>query len=70
MRNSLIPAGQKQKQKQTKKQNTGRGNQFILLKTKQLALGRSGYPKCVHFRVDVLENNYNPSQDALFLLNS
>lgn len=41
MRNSLIPAGQKKKK--------GRGNQFILLKTKQLAL-RSGSPKMCSFQ--------------------
>ena len=68
VRNSLIPAGQKQNKNKNKK--TGRGNQFVLLKTKQLALGTSGSPKCVHFIVDVLKNNYNPSRDALFLLNS
>lgn len=39
MRNSLIPAGQKRG-----------GNQLILLKTKQLALGRRGSPKMCSFQ--------------------
>lgn len=43
MRNSLIPAGQK-------KGGGGSGNQLILLKTKQLALRRSGSPKMCSFQ--------------------